>query len=86
MLPEGFASFAGGAAEVTSWLTGRKGKLTRESVKYACMDRWYSCEKLKGRLGYVPLVGMGEALERSVRSFVGEEREAKRREGEKKGQ
>jgi sterol-4alpha-carboxylate 3-dehydrogenase (decarboxylating) len=86
VLPQGLASFAGGAAEVTSWLTGRKGKLTRESVKYACMDRWYSCEKLKGRLGYVPVVGMGEALERSVRSFVGEERENRERGGEKKTQ
>lgn len=86
VLPQGFASFAGGAAEVTSWLTGRKGKLTRESVKYACMDRWYSCEKLKRRLGYLPVVGMGEALERSVRSFVGEEREGKEREAAKKGQ
>jgi sterol-4alpha-carboxylate 3-dehydrogenase (decarboxylating) len=86
VLPQGFASFAGGAAELTSWLTGRKGKLTRESVKYACMDRWYSCEKLKRRLGYVPLVGMEEALSRSVRSFAVEEREVKKEGKEKKVQ
>lgn len=86
VLPEGFATFAGGAAEITNWLTGRKGKLTRQSVKYACMDRYYSCEKLKRRLRYVPVIDMEEALSRSVRSFAIEEREAKVSEAGKKGQ
>lgn len=86
VLPEGFATFAGGAAEITNWITGRKGKLTRQSVKYACMDRYYSCEKLKRRLKYVPVVEIEEALSRSVRSFAIEEREGKAAEASKKGQ
>ena len=55
-------------------------------MKYACMDRWYSCEKLKRRLAYVPLVDMEEALSRSVRSFAVEEKEAKGAGSQKKVQ
>ena len=50
------------------------------------MDRWYSCEKLKRRLDYKPLVGMEEALSRSVRSFAVEEAEVKKGGSEKKAQ
>ena len=75
--------FAGGAAEITNWLTGRKGKLTRQSVKYASMNRYYSCEKLKRRLRYEPVIEMEEALLRSVRSAVLEEREQKEAAGKK---
>jgi sterol-4alpha-carboxylate 3-dehydrogenase (decarboxylating) len=87
MLPEGLAKFVGGAAEFTNWATGRKGKtlMSRQSVKYACMQRYYSCEKLKRRLKYVPLIRLDEALERSVRSFALEDREVKAMGERKKG-
>ena len=60
----------GGLAELTSWFTGRKTKITRSAVKYSCIHRYYNCSKLKERCGYAPLVGLEEALGRSVRQFA----------------
>lgn len=70
VVPESLASLIGAASELVSWLTGRKPTITRQSVKYACMTRYYSCDKLKSRAGYEPLVDIEEGLLRAVRSFV----------------
>ena len=43
--------------------------MTRQTVKYSTMNRWFSCEKLKNRCGYEPKVGVEEGLERTVRWF-----------------
>lgn len=68
-LPEEFAALIGGISELVGSITGRKGKLTRQTVKYSCIDRYYSCEKLKRRCGYVPVVDVEEGLVRSVKDF-----------------
>ncbi len=81
-IPTGLASFVGGAAELFNFLSGRKGKLNRQTVKYAVIHRYYSCEKLKERTGYMPLVEIDEGLARAVWEF----KEGERLEQEKKGQ
>jgi sterol-4alpha-carboxylate 3-dehydrogenase (decarboxylating) len=64
------------------WIVGKTPKLTRRSVKYSCMTRYYDIGKARRLLGYAPIVGLQEGIERSVAWF---EEEA-RKEGEKKGQ
>ncbi|KIW20940.1 hypothetical protein PV08_01519 [Exophiala spinifera] len=81
-IPTGLASFVGGAAELFNYLSGRKGKLNRQTVKYTVIHRYYSCEKLKARTGYIPLVPIDEGLARAVWEF----KEGERMEREKKGQ
>jgi sterol-4alpha-carboxylate 3-dehydrogenase (decarboxylating) len=83
-MPDGLMLPFGALAELITYVTGKKTKLTRQSIRYAAMTRYYSCDKLKRRCGYVPLVGLEEGLARSVRSFVWQERETKGRGGEEK--
>lgn len=49
---------------------GKQSKLTRRGIKFSCMTRYYSCTKAKERLGYRPLVGMKEAMRRSVEDHL----------------
>jgi len=86
-LPEDFAALIGGLSEIVGAVTGRKGKINRQTVKYSCINRYYSCEKLKRRCGYVPVVGVEEGLVRSVKWFrEWEESEAAKGGQEKKVQ
>ena len=71
----------GALAELSNKITGRKAKMNRQTVKYACMTRTYSCEKLKQRLGYRPVLSLEEGWKRGVRSFVWNERSEKDKEG-----
>ncbi|KAI9368614.1 hypothetical protein BJX61DRAFT_208123 [Aspergillus egyptiacus] len=81
-LPEWLLGPIGGIAETVLGLLGRTPKLTRRTVRYSCMTRYYSCDKAKQRLGYAPLVPLDEGLARAVGFFL----EKWRLEGEKKGQ
>lgn len=81
-MPEGLMLPIGALAELSTYFTGRKTKMTRQSVKYACVTRYFSCEKLKRRCGYTPLVGLEEGIERATKSFVLREREEKGEGGE----
>lgn len=80
-MPQGFMVPIGALAELSTYFTGRKTKMTRQAVKYACMTRYFSCEKLKRRCGYSPLVGLEEGLGRATKSFVLKERAEKRAKG-----
>ncbi|ETN37008.1 uncharacterized protein HMPREF1541_07996 [Cyphellophora europaea CBS 101466] len=68
-LPRELAVFAGYAAEWVNWALGRPTRFTAKAARYACMSRYYSCEKLKRRTGYRPVVGVDEGLERTVKWF-----------------
>jgi sterol-4alpha-carboxylate 3-dehydrogenase (decarboxylating) len=72
----------GAILEWGMWCLGRQPKLTRRQVKFSCMTRYYDCGKAKRRLGYAPLVGLQEGIERAVQAYLIE----KKSEGEKKGQ
>lgn len=65
-LPEGFAWLVGALSELAGLLTGRTGRLTRQTVRYSCIDRYFSCEKIKRRCGYEPVVDVEEALVRTI--------------------
>ncbi len=85
-IPKGFMLPIGALAELSTYITGRKTKMTRQAVKYACMTRYFSCEKLKRRCGYTPLVGLEEGLARATKSFVLKERAESAENGDKKVQ
>lgn len=53
-------------AECFSWITGRAVQFTRYRVTYTACARYYNIEKARRILGYEPLVGMDEAITRSV--------------------
>ncbi|PWY89100.1 NAD(P)-binding protein [Aspergillus heteromorphus CBS 117.55] len=79
-LPESVLGPIGGIAETVLGLLGKTPRLTRRTVRYSCMTRYYSCDKAKYRLGYKPLVSVDEGLARAVGYVVEKERLA----GEKK--
>jgi 3-beta hydroxysteroid dehydrogenase/isomerase family. len=80
-LPEGILGVVGGVAETVLGLFGKKPRLTRQTVRYSCMTRYYSCDKAKRRLGYRPIVPVDEGLARAVGYIV----ERERLDAEKKG-
>ncbi|EPQ28515.1 uncharacterized protein PFL1_03818 [Pseudozyma flocculosa PF-1] len=55
-----------GYAETFAWLTGREVQFTKYKVTYTASARYYNIEKARRVLGYEPLVGMEEAIKRSV--------------------
>ena len=71
-LPETLTYWIGFLGEIISKFTGRPGKLTRQNIKYMTVPRYYSCEKLKARCGYVPLVELEEGIRREIREYVRE--------------
>ncbi|KAL6720777.1 erg26, C-3 sterol dehydrogenase [Lecanora helva] len=52
------------------WAVGKTPNLTRGKVQYSCLTRYYCVDKARARMGYVPLVGVKEGVERSVRWFL----------------
>jgi sterol-4alpha-carboxylate 3-dehydrogenase (decarboxylating) len=69
LLSEGWALVAGWGSEIFAKMSGRKARYNRQTARYSCMVRYFSCEKLRERTGYEPIVGVEEALERTVRWF-----------------
>ncbi|EDN02393.1 C-3 sterol dehydrogenase/C-4 decarboxylase [Histoplasma capsulatum] len=65
-LPEGALTVVGGLLEMMFGLFGKKPRMSRREVRFSCMTRYYSCEKAKRRLGYIPVVPLEEGVVRSV--------------------
>ncbi|WFD37807.1 3beta-hydroxysteroid-4alpha-carboxylate 3-dehydrogenas(decarboxylating) [Malassezia japonica] len=61
-----FALIIAFLAECYSWITGRPVQFTRYRVTYTACARYYNIEKARRILGYEPLIGMEEAIDRSV--------------------
>lgn len=57
------------AAEYWYWISGRKGQFDTFKVTFTTAIRYHNIEKARRLLGYEPLVGMEEAIKRSVASF-----------------
>lgn len=85
-IPTELAQFVGAAAETFNWLTGRQGKLNRQTVKYTCINRYYNCTKLQRRTGYKPIVPIDEGFARSVLWYRANEANEARLATDKKGQ
>lgn len=56
------------AAGMERWdaFMGREPGFTRFRVQFSCVNRWHNIEKARRVLGYEPLVGMDEALKKTV--------------------
>lgn len=69
VIPKGLGLFLASLIEWIFWLLfwGRKKPaLTRQQVKFSCMNRTYNIEKARRRLGYQPIVNMSDAIRRGV--------------------
>ncbi|OJJ46217.1 hypothetical protein ASPZODRAFT_67292 [Penicilliopsis zonata CBS 506.65] len=80
-LPEWLLQPIGGIAETVLGLFGKTPRLTRRAVRYSCMTRYYSIEKARARLGYLPIVPLDEGVQRAVGNYI-----ARNQLGEKKAQ
>ena len=58
--------FLGAAAEAFAWLTGREAGFTRYRVKYASSSRFYNIEKARRVLGYEPVVGIEDGIQKTL--------------------
>lgn len=66
VLPENIMLPIGGMLEQIYGLFGKEPKLKRREVRYSCMTRYYSCDKAKARLKYLPVVDVDEGVKRAV--------------------
>lgn len=73
-MSEGTMSFVGAILESLFGLVGKKPRLTRREVRYTCMTRYFSCDKAKNRLGYIPAVPLDEGVARSVGFYIRKDR------------
>lgn len=68
------------------WLAGGwTPNLTRKKVKYSCMTRYFNIDKARKVLGYEPVWGMEEAVEKTVGWFLERKKEEGREAEEEKG-
>ncbi|KAJ5937558.1 hypothetical protein N7454_003900 [Penicillium verhagenii] len=74
-LPEGLLGTIGGIAETVMGVFGKTPRLTQRMVRYSCMTRYYSIEKAKYRLAYLPIVPVDEGITRAVGYVVQKQRE-----------
>jgi|TARA_R110002003_G_scaffold114_12_gene9904 sterol-4alpha-carboxylate 3-dehydrogenase (decarboxylating) len=64
------------------WMVGKTPNLTRAQVRYSSMSKYHSISKARTRLGYEPIVPLGEGIKRGVQYILAQEK----KESEKKGQ
>lgn len=81
-LDRDFAMAIGTILETACWVLGKKPNLSKKQVRYSTMNRYYSIDKARKRLGYQPLVSLDEGVKRGVAHLVAQEQKA----SEKKGQ
>ncbi|KAL2134763.1 hypothetical protein VTI74DRAFT_10919 [Chaetomium olivicolor] len=62
------------------WAIRKPPTFNRQRIIYSCMTRYYDISKAKRRLGYQPLVPLDEAVRRSVKWFLEQERGSKKQE------
>lgn len=71
-LPTGVGLVLATLAEMFSKVTGREPGFTRFRVTFATQQRYYDSERARRLLGYTPLVGITEGLERWTEWYKGE--------------
>ncbi|CAL1713068.1 unnamed protein product [Somion occarium] len=65
-----------GAAEWWGWLVGKQPTFTRFRITFSCASRWYNIEKARRLLGYEPIVGMQEGVDRMLDWYVSQQKTA----------
>jgi len=76
------ASAIGTVLEWVFWAMGKTPNLSRAQVRYSTMSKYHSIAKARERLGYEPLVPLGEGIRRGVQYILAQEQ----KENQKKGQ
>lgn len=82
IIPLGVALVMGFFAEWAVWIMSlgkKQSVLSRQTVRYACINRTLKCDKAKRILGYRPRISMAEAIEKTGAWFVQEEKRAEER-------
>lgn len=69
-LDKDFAFAIGAILEWVFWALGRKPTLTRQQARYSTLNKYHSIDKAKRRLGYYPLVDLGEGIRRGVQYIL----------------
>jgi sterol-4alpha-carboxylate 3-dehydrogenase (decarboxylating) len=72
----------GTVLEWAFWVLGKTPNLTRAQVRYSSMNKYHSINKARTRLGYQPIVSLGEGIKRGVQHILAQEEQA----GQKKAQ
>jgi len=54
------------AAVWAYWCVGKESTLTPYRIMFSCVHRWHNIEKARIVLGYEPLVGMEEGINRTI--------------------
>ncbi|KKY16963.1 putative c-3 sterol dehydrogenase c-4 decarboxylase [Diplodia seriata] len=70
VLPKDIMMPVGALLEWACWALGRKPNITRDQVRYSTVRRYYCIDKAKRRLGYRPIVGLGEGVRRGVEEVL----------------
>ncbi|KAK8168244.1 3-beta hydroxysteroid dehydrogenase/isomerase family-domain-containing protein [Phyllosticta citrichinensis] len=66
VLPKDVMLPIGSLLESIFWVFGKKPSLSREQVFYSTVRRYYNIDKAKRRLGYRPVVPLGEGIKKGV--------------------
>ncbi|KAL4244680.1 hypothetical protein ABKN59_010242 [Abortiporus biennis] len=69
-LPKEVGMIFAGAAEWWGWLSGKEPTFTRFRVKFTCASRWHNIEKSRRLLGYEPVFGIEEGINKMVDWYV----------------
>ncbi|KAK8218588.1 C-3 sterol dehydrogenase/C-4 decarboxylase family protein [Phyllosticta capitalensis] len=73
VLPKDVMLPIGSMLEWMFWAFGKKPNLSRDQVFYSTVRRYYNCDKAKRRLGYRPVVPLGEGIKRGVEEVLARE-------------
>ncbi|KAH8733047.1 3-beta hydroxysteroid dehydrogenase/isomerase family-domain-containing protein [Phaeosphaeriaceae sp. PMI808] len=60
--------------EWSFWLVGKTPNLTRAQVRYSSMNKYHNINKARTRLGYEPIVSLGEGIRRGVQYILEQEK------------
>jgi sterol-4alpha-carboxylate 3-dehydrogenase (decarboxylating) len=66
-IPRELGLVLGSLSEAFFWIIRKPPTFNRQRILFSCMTRYYDITKAKRRLGYRPLVALGEGIRRSVK-------------------
>jgi sterol-4alpha-carboxylate 3-dehydrogenase (decarboxylating) len=70
-IPRRPAMFIAGTMEWICWLLRLpEPQFTRFRVSFSCVNRWYNIEKARRVLGYTPIVGVQEGIEKYAQVWI----------------
>lgn len=69
-LPTDVGYFLGMMSEAFFAIVRKPPTFNRQRITYSSMTRYYNITKIKTRLGYRPLVGLGDGIKKSVKWYL----------------